>query len=121
MTLTISPALAAPQVATAAPAVAAQAGATAITQAAQPTARPAAAPQGQQQAALNQLLAKYKYGQSHGVAASALSSLGRQILAEAKTLGQRVTLPRAPAGSGAAAPAPTQPTGSEGGKVNVTA
>ena len=119
---------------TAAPAAAAPPGAATAQRAAQPAA--AAAPQGQQQAALNQLLAKYKYGQSHGVAAAALSSLGRQILSEAKTLNLHVTLPRAPAGGNApattspattsratASPATTSPTTASpnNGKVDVRA
>ena len=51
----------------------------------------------QQQAALNRLLAKYKADLSRGEAASALASLGRQITAAAKALGQHVSLPKAPA------------------------
>jgi hypothetical protein len=114
------PAAAAPA---AAPVTAAPAAAPAT---AAPATRPAAAvsasaPQGQQQAALNHLLSKYKYGQSHDVAASALSSLGRQILADAKVLGQHVTLPRAPAGSGAAPAAPEATTAPATGRISVTA
>jgi hypothetical protein len=51
----------------------------------------------QQQAALNRLLAKYKADLSRGQSASALASLGRQITAAAKALGQHVSLPKAPA------------------------
>jgi pyruvate dehydrogenase E2 component (dihydrolipoyllysine-residue acetyltransferase) len=129
MTLAIGATPAAPYVATTAPAPAARATAAPATtavaaQAAHPAAAaaPAAAPAtgGQQQAALNQLLSKYRYGQSHNVAASTLSSLGRQILAEAKTLGQHVTLPRAPAGAGAA-PAAVANATPVPGKVSVTA
>jgi hypothetical protein len=60
----------------------------------------------QETAALNQLLTKYKYDVSHNSPASTLSSLGRQITADAKVVGQYVTLPRAPA-SASAAPATT--------------
>ncbi|HEY3848742.1 MAG TPA: hypothetical protein VGL95_16685 [Acetobacteraceae bacterium] len=108
------------------PAAAAPAAAPATAAAVTQTTRPAAAvsasaPQGQQQAALNHLLSKYKYGQSHDVAASALSSIGRQILADAKALGQHVTLPRAPAGSGAAPAAPEATTAPATGRISVTA
>jgi hypothetical protein len=131
MTLAIGAASAASYVPTTAPAPAARAtpaaaAAAPVAQAKQPaaTAAPAAAAAtgGQQQAALNQLLSKYKYSQSHNVAASTLSSLGRQILAEAKTLGQHVTLPRAPASAGAAPAAAPTPTATPAtGKVSVTA
>ena len=126
MAIAISAASAAPHIAPPPPAsvartnaapVAAPATTAAVTQAT----RPAAAPQGQQQAALNHLLSRYKYGQSHDVAASALSSLGRQILADAKTLGQHVTLPRAPAGSGAVPAAPEATTAPATGRISVTA
>jgi hypothetical protein len=43
-----------------------------------------------QQAALNRLLAKYKAAKTQGD----LTSLGRQIQAAAKALGQQVTLPK---------------------------
>jgi hypothetical protein len=129
MTLAIGAASAASYVPTTAPAPAARATPAAptaapVAQAKQPAAAaaPAAATGGQQQAALNQLLSKYKYSQSHNVAASTISSLGRQILAEAKTLGQHVTLPRAPAGAGAAPAAAPPPTATPApGKVSVTA
>jgi hypothetical protein len=87
--------------------------------AAQPSAASAAASRGQQQAALNQLLAKYTYDQSQGADTRILSAIGKQIIAAAKTLGQHVTLPRGPASSG---PHPTTPTaGAAAAKVNVTA
>jgi hypothetical protein len=87
--------------------------------AAQPSAASAAASRGQQQAALNQLLAKYTYDQSQGADTRILSALGKQIMAAAKALGQHVTLPSAPAGSG---PHPTtQTAGAAAEKVNVTA
>jgi len=124
MALAISAASAANQIPTISPLAAAApapARAAVAPHAAQPSAASAAAPQGQQHAALNQLLTKYKYGQSHGVAAAALSSLGRQILAEAKTLRLHVTLPRAPASSAATAAPPAVTRGSDNGKVDVTA
>ncbi|HEX3401527.1 MAG TPA: hypothetical protein VHT74_14485 [Acetobacteraceae bacterium] len=77
---------------------------------AMPPAPAATASRGQQQATLTRMLAKYSYDQSRGGDPAALSSLGKQITAAAKALGQHVTLPRAPA---SAAP--------ETGKVNVTA
>lgn len=131
MTLAIgaaSPASYAPTTAPvpAAQATAAPAAAAPAAQAGQPAAAAApasaAASGGQQQrAALNQLLSKYKYGQSHNIAASTLSALGKQIMADAKTLGQHVTLPRAPAGAGAAPAAPVANAAPANGKVNVTA
>jgi hypothetical protein len=75
----------------------------------------------QQKAALNQLLAKYKYDLTRGAPTSTLSALGRQITAAAKAAGQRVTLPRA--AGGAATTLATAPANTEAaaGKVNVTA
>jgi hypothetical protein len=81
----------------------------------------ATAPSAQQHAALTQLLSKYAYDQSHGVAASTLSSLGRQIMAAAKGLGQNVTLPRASGGSGTTPAAPVANTSRESDRLNVTA
>jgi hypothetical protein len=78
----------------------------------------ATAPSAQQHAALTQLLSKYAYDQSHGVAALTLSSLGKQIMAAAKGLGQNVTLPRS---SGAAPAVAATTTSRESDKLNVTA
>ena len=114
-------------------AAATPAAASGVTAAVRPAATTAAAPSGQQRAALNQLLSKYQYAQSHNAAASTVSALGKQILAEAKTLGQHVTLPRAPASAPAAvatpataqvaapvaAPAPSAPAAT--GRVSITA
>ena len=87
--------------------------------AAQPSAASAAASRSQQQAALNRLLVKYTHDQSQGADTRTLSALGKQIMAAAKALGQHVTLPSAPAGSG---PHPTtQTAGAAAEKVNVTA
>ena len=56
-----------------------------------------------QQAALNRLLVKYKAAKTQGD----LSSLGRQIQAAAKALGQHVTLPQVTLNTGSSpAPAP---------------
>jgi len=73
-----------------------------------------AAPAAQQQAALTQLMAKYAYAQSHGAAASTLSNLGKQILADAKALGRHVRLPTGPTASG-------PDTAAETGLVNLKA
>jgi hypothetical protein len=62
----------------------------------------------QQLAALNQMLNKYQIGQSHGESAAILSTLGKQILAAAKAIGQHVTLPKAPT---VAAPASSEAAG----------
>ena len=51
----------------------------------------------QQQTVLRQLLSQYSYGQTHGIAASSLANLRDQIAAAARTLGQTVNLPHAPA------------------------
>lgn len=78
----------------------------------------------QQQAALKQLLATYAADQSHGAAASTLSALGKQIMADAKALGQTVTLPSAPASSTASSAASTPSAAiaaSDTGKLDVTA
>jgi hypothetical protein len=48
------------------------------------------------------MLVKYTYDQSHGMDATTLSTLGKQIVAAAKALGQHVTLPQAPAAVAAA-------------------
>ncbi|MDQ2803253.1 MAG: hypothetical protein M3Y41_11405 [Pseudomonadota bacterium] len=56
----------------------------------------------QDQAKLNQLMRSYQAGISRGESASALSSLGKQITAEAKLLGQNVRLPKATAAPAAA-------------------
>jgi hypothetical protein len=89
--------------------------------AARPSAGSAATSSAQETAALSQLVGKYKYDISHGAVASTLSGLSRQITAAAKASGQRVTLPRAPAGSSAAPATPVASTASEAGKINVTA
>jgi hypothetical protein len=106
--------------ATPAPAPAAPAPAAVATQAVQPATASASAST-QQRAALNQLLSKYKYSQSHNAAAGVLSSLGRQIMAEAKTLGQHVTLPHAPVSSNATAVPPAASAAPATGKVSITA
>jgi hypothetical protein len=59
-------------------------------------------------------LGKYKIDLAQGQAASTLSGLSRQIMAAAKDAGQHVSLPRAPAGSGA-------PATPKAGNLNVTA
>ena len=89
--------------------------------AAQPTAAPSAGSSTQQQAALTRMLVTYARDQLHGADPRILSALGKQILAAAKTLGQNVTLPRAPASSGAAPATPAAASAAEKGKVNVTA
>jgi hypothetical protein len=48
------------------------------------------------------MLNKYQIGQSRGESTAILSNLGKQILAAAKTLGQHVTLPKAPVVAGPA-------------------
>ena len=63
------------------------------------------APQAEQVAALNQMLNRYQAGLSRGESTAMLASLGRQITAAAKILGQHVTLPKAPATAATAAPA----------------
>ena len=63
-----------------------------------------------QQAALNRLLAKYKAAKTPGD----LASLGRQIQAAAKALGQHVTLPKVTLGSNTPAPTPKGAQGSSG-------
>ena len=78
----------------------------------------------QQQAALKQLLATYASDQSHGTEASTLSALAKQIMADAKALGQTVTLPSAPAssaGSTVASTASATSVASGTGKIDVTA
>ncbi len=91
------------------------------TEAAQPPAGSAAASRWQQQAALNRLLVNYTYDQSRGADARILSALGKQIAAAARALGQHVTLPRAPASSGAGSATQAASGAPETGKVNVTA
>ena len=107
------PAAAAPPPAAATPAK--SPAAKAVTQSAAPS---AAGSVNQQRAALTRMLASYTRYQSHGADAGMLSNLGKQILAAAKTLGQHVTLPRAPASARATAAAPAAPAK---GKVNITA
>jgi hypothetical protein len=77
----------------------------------------------QRQAALNRMLVTYARDQSHGMDAATLSSLGKQILAAAKALGQRVTLPHAAASASASAASETSAASaaSTKGKVDVTA
>jgi len=89
--------------------------------AAQPPAASAAGSSDQQRAALNRMLATYARDQSRGTDARTLSALGKQIMAAAKALGQHVTLPHAPASSGAASATPAPSAAAEKGKVNVTA
>lgn len=62
----------------------------------------------EQQAALNRLLASYKAKLGQGQSASQLASLGRQIAAAAKTLGQTVQLPKASSASAGETAAPAQ-------------
>ena len=50
----------------------------------------------EQLAALNQLLYKYQVGISRGESAGALAALTRQITAAEKSLGQHLSLPKAP-------------------------
>jgi hypothetical protein len=75
----------------------------------------------QQQAALNRLLATYVRDQSRGVDPGLLSSLGKQIMAAAKTAGQHVTLPHARASSGGTSASRPVIASSAKGKINVTA
>jgi hypothetical protein len=103
------------------PEVAVSAHAATGPKAVEPTAAPSAASRGQQQAALSRLLTKYAYDQSHGSDAQTIATLGKQILAAAKGLGQHVTLPQAPASSPASPPPPTAGAAHVAGKVNVTA
>jgi hypothetical protein len=85
--------------------------------------------QQQQQAALNRLLAKYKAALARGESGGDLPSLGKQIAAAAKALGQHVSLPKASAGvtdsestAGSLAQSPgDQPTEASKSKVNLTA
>ena len=56
------------------------------------------------QASLNRLMVKYKAEIARNPAAQDLASLGRQITAAAKALGQHVTLPPASAGGGSETP-----------------
>jgi hypothetical protein len=88
---------------------------------AQPSAASAAGSSAQQQAVLNRMLATYARDQSRGTDAGTLSNLGKQIMAAAKAIGQHVTLPHAPAGSGAASATPAASAAQDEGKVNVTA
>jgi len=75
-----------------------------------------------QQAALRQLLTKYSYDQAHGIDATTLSNLGKQIMAAAKALGQHVTLPHAQAASGGGeATSSTASSVPQKGRVRVTA
>jgi hypothetical protein len=66
-------------------------------------------------------MTKYASEQSRGVDANVLSVLGKQITAAAKLLGQNVTLPRAPASSGAEPAPPVAFTAPYTSKVNLTA
>jgi hypothetical protein len=119
MPLTVSAAPAATHVPTSRPPptkVATAGNATSTTQAAQPATAAAVTSRGQQQAALNRLLAKYTYDMSRGANASTLSSLGQQIGVAAKALGQHVTLPHAPNNPGAGSA-----TKAKQGTINVTA
>jgi hypothetical protein len=102
------------------PAVRHQASAPAVV--AQSSAASGSTSAAQQRAALNQLLAKYKYDMTRNVAPSALASLGRQIFASAKAAGQRVTLPRATAGAeGAATPAAAEAPSALANQLKITA
>jgi hypothetical protein len=94
---------------------------TVSTGAAPPVRAPAAAPSAQQQAALKQLLSKYAYDQSHGVAASTLANLGKLILSTAQQLGQNVRLPRSSASPAAASAVPVAAPPATTGKINVRA
>lgn len=115
MALTITATPPAPAVTAPPPKIAAPAANAAVASAG------SAAGSAQQTAALNRLMAKYKYDLTQDAAAGTLSSLGRQITAAAKAAGHRVTLPRAPAGSAAALATPAATTAPQAGKVNVTA
>ena len=74
----------------------------------------------QQRASLTRMLATYTRYQAHGADTGILSNLGKQILAAAKTLGQHVTLPRAPVRAGAASAPPAASATPTKGKVNLT-
>jgi hypothetical protein len=88
---------------------------------AQPSAATTAGSSAQQQAALNKMLATYARDISRGVDAGTVSNLGKQIMVAAKALGQHVTLPHAPAGSGAASATTASSAPPAKGVVNVTA
>ena len=88
------------------------------TVAAQSSAASSATSSAQQQAALNQLLVRYTRDQAQGADPRILSALGKQITAAAKALGQHVTLPHAPPGSGAR---PATQGAATAAKINVTA
>ena len=75
----------------------------------------------QQSAALNRLLNTYRNDQSHHAPASTLSGLGRQIMAAAKAVGQRVTLPRGSPSADAASATPVASPPPQAAKVDVTA
>jgi hypothetical protein len=70
---------------------------------------------------LKQLQSKYAADQSHGVAASTLSDLGKQIMAMANTLGQNVRLPSGSGTTRPAAPAPVASQSGQTGKIGITA
>jgi hypothetical protein len=99
----------------------ADASAKGSTISAQPPAATAAGSSAQQQAALNKMLATYARDVSRGVDAGTLSNLGKQIMAAAKAMGQHVTLPQAPASSGAASATSAASVPPAKGVVNVTA
>jgi hypothetical protein len=86
--------------------------------ASQSSAASAAQSREQQQLALNRMLVTYTRDQSHGADPATLSSLGKQITAAAKMLGQHVTLPKAPVSSAATVAAPAA---ARKGSVSVTA
>jgi hypothetical protein len=90
----------------------------ASTVAQHPSTATASSASAQQRTALNRMLATYTRDQQHGADQATLSSLGKQIMAAAKTLGQHVSLPQAPANADQSSS--TQTT-TASGKVNVTA
>jgi len=74
----------------------------------------------QKRAALNGLLTKYAYGQLHGADAATLSAIRNQILADAKILGQHVSLPSAPVALTVGS-VPSSMSAAQAGRVHVTA
>jgi hypothetical protein len=88
------------------------------TAASQSSAASAAQSREQQELALNRMLVTYARDQSHGSDPATLSSLGKQITAAAKVLGQHVTLPKA---STSAVQSPPARAAGQKGRVSVTA
>jgi hypothetical protein len=74
--------------------------------------------QAAEQAKLNQMMAQYR-GELKTGSSQTLASLGKQISAEAKTLGQNVVLPTA--SNAASTPATPPPPAAGGSAVSITA